>query len=493
MKPISADRRGEITRRRFLQVTAASGAGVVLAGNILAKTTGFLNSKKRYAIVGVGHRTHMWQEGLYRSFHDTCEVVGFCDTNPGRMKFYQEYAKKETGKTIPVYDAKDFDRMVRETRPDVVIVTTVDSFHHLYIIRAMELGCDVITEKPMTNTDERCRQVIEAQKQYGKSITVSFNYRYSPPRTQVKDLLMSGVIGDVLSTDFHWMLNTHHGTDYFRRWHSMKKFSSGLLLHKATHHFDLMNWWLSAIPVSVSAMGKKEFYTPEMAKRLGLSGYHERCLTCPEKAKCGFELDLAANRNLKALYLDNEQYDGYYRDRCVFRPEIDIEDTMNVLVRYSTNATMSYSLNAFNSWEGYYVIFNGTKGRLEHKVEETVYVAGDGGVQGGIKAGGEYTKIFPIRGAGYDVKVWQGEGGHGGGDVLMLDDIFNPVRKADKYMRCADQRAGAYSLLTGVAANHSMTTGKEIRIEDLVQNIGMPEYPAMPSHGDPVPMPDKNL
>ncbi len=483
----------EITRRRFLKVTAASGAGVLLAGNLFAGVPGVPGSRKRYAIVGTGHRTRMWQEGLYGLFQDTSEVVGFCDTNVGRMKFYQDFAKKETGRTIPAYAAEDFDRMIRETKPDTVIVTTVDSFHHQYIVRAMQLGCDVITEKPMTNTDEKCRQVIEAQKRYRKTITVSFNYRYSPARTQVKDLLMSGAIGDILSTDFHWMLNTHHGTDYFRRWHSMKQFSNGLLLHKATHHFDLMNWWLSAVPVAVSAMGKKEFYTPAMAKRFGLSGYHERCHTCPEKAKCGFELDLAAEPNLKALYLDNEHYDGYFRDRCVFRPEADIEDTMNVLVRYSTGATMSYSLNAFNSWEGYYVIFNGTKGRLEHRIEETVYVAGDGNVQGGIKPGGEYTKIFPIRGVAYDVKVWQGEGGHGGGDTVMLQDIFGAEKKPDKYLRCADQRAGAYSLLTGVAANYSMTAGKEIRIDDLVPGIGMPDYPPMPSHTENVPMPDKSM
>lgn len=484
---------GDISRRNFIKVAATSGAGVLFSTNILANTFSSLSSKKRYAIVGVGSRTHMWQEAIYRTFQDTCEVVGMCDTNAGRLRFYQNYAKKETGKVVPLYDAEDFDKMIRETKPDTVIVTTVDSFHHQYIVRAMQLGCDVITEKPMTNTDDKCQQVIDVQKKFGKNIIVSFNYRYSPPRTQVKELLMSGVIGDVLSTDFHWMLNTHHGTDYFRRWHSLKKFSNGLLLHKATHHFDLMNWWLSAVPVSVSAMGKKEFYTPEMAKRFGLSGYHERCHTCPEKGKCGFELDLAANANLKALYLDNEQYDGYFRDRCVFRPDIDIEDTMNVQVKYNTHATMSYSLNAFNSWEGYYVIFNGTKGRLEHKIEETVYVSGDGGVQGGIKAGGEYTKVFPIRGASYDVKVWQGEGGHGGGDVVMLNDIFGTAKQPDKYLRCADQRAGAYSLLTGVAANHSMVAGKEIKIDDLVKNIGMPDYPVMPNHTDPVPMPDKNL
>ncbi len=493
MKPNHENGHHEFTRRDFLRVAAASGAGVVLSGTALDRAFGATGSRKRYAIVGVGHRTRVWQDGLYTTFRDRCEVVGLCDTNPGRLKFYRDYAKRKTGATIPVYDAKDFDAMIRETAPDAVIVTTVDSTHHSYIVRAMELGCDVITEKPMTNTDEKCRQIIEAQKKFGKKITVSFNYRYSPARTQLKDLLMSGVIGDVLSTDFHWMLNTHHGADYFRRWHSLKQFSNGLLLHKATHHFDLMNWWLSAVPVSVMASGKREFYTPEMAKRLGLSGHHERCLVCPEKKSCGFELDISANPNLKALYLDNEQYDGYFRDRCVFRPEIDIEDTMNVLVRYSTNATMSYSLNAFNSWEGYYVVFNGTKGRLEQKIEETVYVAGDGGVQGGMKPGAQSMKIFPIRGAPYDVPVAEGTGGHAGGDDLMLKDIFDPPQQPDRYLRCADQRAGAYSLLIGVAANYSMAAGKEIRIDDLVNDIGLPDYPPMPSRADAVPMPDKNL
>src|SRR5690606_27174596 len=119
-----------------------------------------------------------------------------------------------------------------------------------------------------------------------------------------------------------------------------------------------------------------EFYTPAMARRMGLEGPHERCLTCPEKAACTFYFDLAADPALKALYLDNERHDGYFRDQCVWRPEIDIEDTMNVIVRYDTGATLGYSLNAFNAWEGYRVAFNGTRGRLEHEVVEAGHVAG---------------------------------------------------------------------------------------------------------------------
>lgn len=481
------------SRRNFIKVSATAGAGLLFSGNVLANSFSSISSKKRYAIIGTGSRCQMFLDAVFDLYKDNCEIVGLCDVNMGRLKFYQNYSKNKSGKTIPVYDAKDFDNMIKETKPDTVIVTTVDGYHHIYIVRAMELGCDVITEKPMTTDEIKCQQIIDAQQKTGKNVTVSFNYRYSPPRTQVKELLMTGTIGDILSVDFHWMLNTHHGADYFRRWHANKKYSGGLMVHKATHHFDLVNWWLSANPVTVYANGKRDFYTPQMAKRFGLSNYHERCHTCPEKNICGFELNLSANRRLKELYLDNEIHDGYYRDRCVFRPDIDIEDTMNVVVKYDNNATLCYSLNAFNSWEGYYIVFNGTKGRIEHKIEERIYVAGDGSVQGATKSGGTSTKVLPIRGIPYEIDVWEGTGGHGGGDSVMLDDLFSLNKKPDRYLRTADHIAGAYSILTGVAANNSIASGQEIKVEELVKNIGKPVYPPMPNSIDPVPMPDKRM
>jgi predicted dehydrogenase len=350
----------------------------------------------------------------------------------------------------------------------------------------------VISEKPMTTDEKKCRTILAAQRATGRKCTVTFNYRYSPHRTQVKDLLMSGVIGDVLSADFHWMLDTHHGADYFRRWHSHKANSGGLMVHKATHHFDLVNWWLSAVPVSVMATGKREFYTPQMAKRLGLQSFHERCHSCPEKDKCTFFLDLAADPKLKELYLDQEQYDGYYRDRCVWRPDIDIEDTMNVVVRYNTGTTLSYSLNAFNAWEGYWIVFNGTKGRLEHKMEEKMNLDSDASKPGAVKAEGTYIRVYPMRAPAYEVALWPaGAGSHAGGDKVMLDDLFLPTKPVDKYLRAADQRAGAYSILTGIAANHSFITGKTVQIADLVPGIPLPDYPPMPTRDQPVPMPPR--
>ena len=483
-------------RREFITTTAAASVGLMLAGcsSVAVKPAAAspTSRKKRYALVGVGGRSAMYREAVLQTYAAHSEMVGFCDTNAGRLALAQRLTREVAGVTVPVFAALDFDRMVRETKPDVVIVTTKDSAHDHYIIRAMELSCDVITEKPMATDEKKCRAILATQRKTGRNCRVAFNYRYPQHCTQVKDLLMSGVIGDVLSVDFQWMLNTVHGADYFRRWHSNKANSGGLMVHKSTHHFDLMNWWLSAVPVMVAANGKRDFYTPQMARRFGLSGSHERCSTCPEQAKCTFYMDLAANLNLKQLYLDNEKYDGYFRDRCVFRPEIDIEDTMNVIVKYDTGATMSYSLNAFNAWEGYRVTFNGTKGRMEHSIQENVSVFGDGSVPGAVVAEGTVIRIFPLRAPAYNVPLWPArKGSHGGGDNVMLDDLFLPEKSADKYLRAADQRSGAHSIMIGIAANHSMRTGKTVAIRDLVGDVGVPDYPTMPSNTDAVPMPPR--
>ncbi len=444
-------------------------------------------AKKRYAQVGVGSRSMMYTEALLQEFTETSELVALCDTNQGRLQLRAKLAH-ERGVEVKTYLADDFERMISETRPDVVIVTTKDCAHDEYICRAMELGCDVITEKPMTTDAEKCQRIIDTQRKTGRKCRVTFNYRYSPPRTQIKELLMSGVIGEVLSVDFHWLLDTHHGADYYRRWHRNKANSGGLMVHKATHHFDLINWWLSAVPVEVFASGSKKFYTPQTADRYGLTQRGERCHGCPESGRCPFYLDIGQGK-LKEMYLENESYDGYYRDRCVFSPEIDIEDTMNVLVNYSNGVKMSYSLNTFMPWEGYLVSFNGSRGRLEQVAQETVYISGDGTVPGELKREGTTIKVYPHFSPAYQVPLQRARGGHGGGDSPLLHDLFDAVPEPDRYLRAADQRGGAYSILTGVAANRSMASGQLVKIEDLVQHIDLPDYPAMPSPQDGLPLP----
>ncbi len=474
-------------RRSFVKTIAAAGLGLAVTPVGLGGESA--RQRRRFVQVGTGSRAIMHQEAVQRLFAEHCEMVGLCDLNPGRLELARQRSVT-FGAAVPAgYAAADFDRMLRETRPDVVIVTTVDGTHADYIVRALEAGCDVITEKPMTTTAENCQRILDAATRTGRTCRVAFNYRYSPPRTQVKELLVQGAIGEVLSVDFHWMLDTHHGADYFRRWHSQKANSGGLMIHKATHHFDLVNWWLGASPETVWAAGKREFYTPATARRLGLQGPHERCHTCPEKAACTFALDLAASPRLKQLYLDQERHDGYFRDRCVFRPDIDIEDTMNVMVRYETGATLSYSLNAFNAWEGYTIAFNGTKGRLEHRDIESVYVPSAEAQRVGRGHGGITTTLFPLRGGAVEITPRSGQGGHGGGDPVMLADLYLATASADACFRASNEQAGAASCLIGAAANRSFLSGQPVRIADLVTGLRQPPGAAMPGRADSIPMP----
>ncbi len=475
-----------VDRRTFVKTLTAAGLALGAAPAAFAQAVA---PRRRFAIVGCGSRHQMYQNAIEKDYAAHAQLVALCDLNPGRVEVARQLSAKNGAPVPPGYAHTDFEQMIAETKPDFVIVTTMDSTHADYIVRALEAGCDAISEKPLTTTAAMCQRILDATKRTGRHLRVTFNYRYSPPRTQVKDLLMAGEIGDVLSVDFHWMLNTTHGADYFRRWHGEKKNSGGLMIHKASHHFDLVNWWLGAMPASVYATGKREFYTPAMARRFGLKSHHERCHTCPEQDACGFFMSLAASPSLKSLYLDQENHDGYFRDQCVFAPRIDIEDTMNVLVTYENQVTLAYSLNAFNAWEGYHIVFNGTQGRLEHTIVEQTYVSGTDTVQGGIAENGITTRVVPLRGAPRQVEPWTGTGGHGGGDKVMLDEIFLPDAPADKYLRASNEHAGAASILIGVAANQCFKSGQPVKIADLVTGLQNPKYAPMPSRTGPVPMP----
>ena len=424
--------------------------------------------KKRYAQVGVGGRAIMYYQAIAKDFNEYAELVGFCDINQGRMDYANRRLVSQCAyHEVPTYGADEFEKMIEETKPDIVIVTSVDRTHHRYIIKAMECGCDVISEKPMTVDPEKCQEIIDCIERTGKDLRVTFNYRYSPDRTKVKELLMSGVIGDIKQIHFEWLLDTSHGADYFRRWHRDKRNSGGLMVHKATHHFDLINFWIDSYPTKVFAFGDLKFYGRENAEERGVTKFYYRS-TGAENAKGDpFAINISAGGSYD-LYYSCENNDGYLRDQSVFGDGISIEDTMNVLVKYANGAQMSYSLNAYSPWEGYRVMFTGTKGRLELEVVESVVK--ELGIEHGKNSSYKDKKItvFPMFKAPYEVEIPDCSGGHGGGDPVMLNDIFNPNPPADPYKRAAGYVDGCMSILTGIAANKSMATGLPVDVKDLV-------------------------
>ncbi|UCG00085.1 MAG: Gfo/Idh/MocA family oxidoreductase [Spirochaetaceae bacterium] len=434
---------------------------------------------KSYAIVGIGSRSYLYSDALLGTFRDCGRLAAICDLNQVRMEYANRRFRETYGiDAVPAYKPARFEEMIAECNVDTVIVTTIDRTHHQFIVRALEAGCDVITEKPLTVDEVKCRAIFSALERTGKSLRVTFNYRYAPRNSKVKQLLLEGSVGEVKSVHFEWFLDTIHGADYFRRWHRDKRNSGGLLVHKASHHFDLVNWWLDSAPEQVFAYGDLVFYGRVNAEARGLTAFYDRGTGHPNALGDPFALDLKADPELEEMYLQAESEDGYRRDESVFGHYISIEDDMAVLVKYDNGASMSYHLTAYSPCEGFRIAFNGTKGRLEYEVAEKSYVSGS------LKdinqpehgSSGEKTIEEPVKivirphwGQPESIHVEQSsEGGHGGGDRRLLEDLFRGS-EPDPLYRSADHHAGALAILTGIAANRSLASGVPVRIDDLFE------------------------
>lgn len=415
--------------------------------------------KKKYVFAGASQRAlRMFCRPMLEGYTDCTEICGVHDVNFGRAKAFVS----ECNGDFPAFE--NFDEMLATTKPDIVIVTTVDAHHAEYIIRSLEAGCDVVTEKPMTTTDAMCRDILAAEKRTGHKVIVTFNYRYAPFKTKIKELINDGVIGDVYSVHFEWLLARNmnvvegHGASYFRRWNARMKNSSGLLVHKSTHHFDLVNWWIGQKPEKVSAFAQLRLYGAKNSPFADVPKAGLRCSNCPHAAECEFYYKLSEFE--ERFYVANESYDGYMKDNCVYAEDIDIYDTMGVNVQYDKGTILTYSLNATSPYEGWHVVFNGSKGRLEVDFYEDGIDAQSSEI--------DHIRFYDLDNNVTDYRITKATGGHGGGDerlhkMLFRDNVPDPLGHT------AGTEAGANSILIGVAANKSIKEEKVIYIADLLK------------------------
>ena len=425
-------------------------------------------SAKRYALVGAGGRGRFYYEALARDFGGRAQVVALCDLNQTRMQYANRVMRQYPGAgEAALYTPDRFDAMIAEQRPDTVIVTTIDRTHHRYIIRALQAGCDVLTEKPLTIDQHKLQAIIDAVKRTRCSVRVAYNYRYSPLATALRTIMRAGTIGPVTAVHFEWLLDTRHGADYFRRWQRDKRNSGGLLVHLASHHFDLVNFWLASTPLAVAAFGGLAFYGRANAEERGATRFYARAHGSAAAAGDPFALDLSGNEALREMYLNAEHEDGYQRDQSVFGDGISIEDTLGLLVRMRSGAVLTYSLTAYAPWEGFRLSMTGTAGRIEAHEVEASYVSAGGEQADEGAATTRQLRVLPMFGDPYDVDLEEAPGAHGGADPRILHDLFGD-QADDPLSRAASHVDGANAILTGIAGNVSMRTGRTVLVDDLI-------------------------
>jgi hypothetical protein len=215
------------------------------------------------------------------------------------------------------------------------------------------------------------------------------------------------------------------------------------------------------------------------------------CRACPHKSKCNFFWDITKDENLMKMYVANEKHDGYIRDGCVFREEIDIYDKMSAQVIYANGVTLNYSLTTYSPYEGFRLSFNGFDGKLDtwegipyqrgsfDKIDQAERHALEMSQIKDEKADGfeELMLHQNFKPEGESIKVPKYRGGHGGGDIRMHMKMFRNDPAADVYKHAAGTRDGAMSILIGIAARKSIDEKRTVRIEELTDIKPMAKRP----------------
>jgi len=401
------------------------------------------NKTKTFAVVGMGNRglgafakgiIGMPGKGL-REFRKLARLVAICDPNSVRVRV----AKEELGVDVATYT--DLDAMLKEADFDILVIATPDHTHADVAVKAFEAGKNVICEKPMATRVADCDRMLDAAEASGRWLRVAQNMRYGPYWQKVKALIAEGAIGNLKLVTFEEQLDIRHGADYFRRWHRRKENSGGLLIHKASHHFDWLNWAIGGHIDRVAAFGDTSFYLPREPRG-------KRCLTCDYTASCKFYYDITAKWDglYKRMYVDGETEDGYIRDACVWDPEINIEDRVSMIGEYDNTVKLNYTLTAFNPYETIRAAFIGDAGRIEATGDRKIH-------------------IYPMHANEHHViEVLPTEGGHGGADTAILKSII--MEQDDLPGAPADGYQGRHAILVGSMANKAIEEGRIVTAEE---------------------------
>ncbi len=437
----------------------------------------FQMAKKRYAVCGVSSRAiWMYISAIAKKFQDRAELVGMLDIDPIRFKVcknvFPEVKDVAEYLVTPENWQDGFDRMLAEQKPDAILVVSQDCYHVNYICRGLENDLEVISEKPMTTNIPDALRVMEAEDRSKGKLICTFNYRYNPVHVKLRELILNGKIGRVTHVDLNWYIDIHHGSSYFHRWNRMRENSGSLSIHKSSHHFDLVNWWVDGIPEYVHAFGALNHFGPDGEFNPSRKdGRH--CGECAERIRCPYKKRwdtrtaamFVKDDHLNAFDSKEKLFTTYRPDMCMFDSAINIHDTFVANVKYRNGVLLNYSANFSTPYEGYSLAINGTRGRLETR---EFGGAGASALPPIHEPGGQYIDYFPIFEGRERIHVTLAEGGHGGGDNRIQEDIFlgeDPDRKFDILAKSQD---GLRAISIGDAIYNSILDGK---VQDLTSFI----------------------
>lgn len=374
------------------------------------------------AIVGLGGRG-LDTYAKYAKLHpERMKIVAVADILPEKV----EAARKMYDVPKAGCFASADELLAAGKLADVIIIATQDREHKEYTLRALDLGYDILLEKPVSVFASDCIEIRDAAQKAGRLVTVCHVLRYTPFFRKIKEEIRSGVIGKPMTVSALENVGYWHQAHSFVRgnWRN-DQIESPMILQKCCHDFDILAWLLDKRCLSVSSVGALSYFTPENAPE----GSAARCTDCKVKdcpydaAKIYFDSEIGYNRGNREwpcniLVADPTEKTlaeavrtGPY-GRCVFACDNNVVDHQIVNMQFEDGVTASLTMTGFTAYNTRQLKVMGTRGEI---------VADQGKNLVTVTPFGKESTVYDIAALAEDLS------GHGGGDNRMLTEMFEAL------------------------------------------------------------------
>lgn len=417
--------------------------------------------KIKLALVGAGERGRN-SYAPYAKLHGyEIEFTAVAEPDSGRREiFCRDY-------NVPSENAfNTADEFFKQGKmADAVLICTQDKEHFDYACTAIKLGYKILLEKPISPSPWECLELQRLAEEYNTTIVVCHVMRYTKFYRKIKEIIESGVIGDVVSIQHtenvaYW----HYAHSYVRgNWHRTED-SSPMILAKCCHDMDILAWLLNSRCKSISSYGDLTYFTEKNAPE----GSPKRCTDgCPHSMTCPYYApkmyltedvkwptsslgtDTSYEARKKALQ------EGPY-GMCVFHNDNDVVDHQVASLLFENGVTVAFTMCAFSNACDRTVKFMGTKGEIRASMEKDIIEVTEFGQ--GIMTG--TTNVYTL--------ITEGTG-HSGGDTGIMEE-FVSILKGER-INTNTIAQSVHSHIIAFAAEESRLQGKTIEISEYEKNF----------------------
>lgn len=425
--------------------------------------------KIKVIILGAGNRGNRYATHM-AEMPEKYEIVGMADPEEARRKHFQE----DFGVPAENCYASWADILAQPKMADVAVIATVDNMHYEPALLAIDKGYDLLLEKPVAQTAKECADIAAAARKKGVRVLVCHVLRYTPFYGKVKELVMSGAVGKIVSIDqVEGIGNVHFSHSYVRgNWHCEAE-ATPMLLAKSCHDLDIIQWLMDQPCKQVTSFGSLVHFKSENAPE----GAPVRCVDggCPAADTCPYNCirhyyDFKTNPRreiitkgfAKSFDPTDEEVLQALRNTdyglCVYHANNDVVDHQVVNMEFADGATATLTVNAFNKG-GRYIRIYGTEGELyAHMADQEIRV---------YSFRDQKTAVIPVLKTEESIN-----GGHGGGDEGIVKELYEYLSGSYTGYRAADVHTSVKNHLIGFAAEQARHERIVVSMDEVMRQYG---------------------